>query len=99
MCNWVVEHDYSDITHGQAYPSPYTEFHVDDDDDDDPDNANGDGYAGDDDDDDDYDGDDDERRRLACWLYRRWYTLPACDPSVANLVGAFNLQPNQSNAQ
>ena len=58
MCNSVVEHDYNDITHGQTYPSPYTEFHVDaDDDDDDPDDANCDSYAGGDDID-DYDGDE-----------------------------------------
>ena len=61
MGSWVVEHDYSDITHGQAYPSPYTEFHVDADDDDDPDKANCDSYAGGDDID-DYDGGEDDER-------------------------------------
>ena len=60
MCSWVVEHDYSDITHSQAYSSPYTEFHVDADDDD-PDEAKCDSYAGGGDID-DYDGDEDDER-------------------------------------
>ena len=67
MCNSVVEHDYNDITHGQSYPIPYTENHVDADDDTDPATAICDNYAGGGNID-DYDFDEDgERWRITCW--------------------------------
>ena len=48
---------------------------------------------------DDYDADDNDYGWLAIWLYRRGYTLPHCEPSVANLVGTLNPQPSQSNVR
>ena len=54
-----------------------------------------------DEDDDGNDGshDDNDYGWLAIWLYRRGYTLPHCEPSVANLVGTLNPQPSQSNVR